>query len=474
MTQPAPDLTPSALAKRTILIIDDDEVDRMACRRTLARHRAFDMRIVEAALGAEGIRAVKDEHPDMVLLDYRLPDADGITVLRQIGEVEHDHPNEAPSVVIMTGARDLDIAVDAMRLGARDYLVKDGDKTYLELLPAVLDRIHEERALRDQMRQAEDALRTTNERLEQRVQERTAELVAERQLAMITLTSIVDAVFVMDNEGRVLQMNPAAEHMTGTDSEALIGQLLCDRITFLEESSRHKLVKPPGLAAGLPEDTVLILVREDGEELFVRTTGGKMHDTDGKDIGIVTVLHDITRLHARSHALMYQATHDALTDLPNRLLFTDRLSQSINHAGHNDEKLAVVFLDLDGFKQVNDTFGHQVGDYLLQSVAQRLQGCIRESDSLARLSGDEFTMAVAGKGADRNVQMVAAKVLREMTAPFDVDGKEIRIGISLGISIFPDDGTSIDELMEKADAAMYEAKALGGSAYRYYSPGSAA
>ncbi|WP_292935864.1 diguanylate cyclase [Noviherbaspirillum sp.] len=474
MTQPAPDTIPDALARRTILIIDDDEVDRMACRRTLSGHRAFNVRILEAALGAEGIRAVKDEHPDMVLLDYRLPDADGITVLRQIGEVGHDHPNEAPSVVIMTGARDLEIAVDAMRLGARDYLVKDTDKTYLELLPAVLDRIHEERTLRDQMRQAEEALRTTNERLEQRVQERTAELAAERQLAMITLTSIVDAVFVMDNDGRVLQMNPAAAHMTGTGSEELIGQLLSDRISFLEESSRRKLMKPPGLAADLPEDAVLILVREDRTELFVRVTGGTMHDTGGKDIGVVTVLHDVTRLHARSHALMYQATHDALTDLPNRLLFTDRLSQSINHAGHNDEKLAVVFLDLDGFKQVNDTFGHQVGDHLLQSVAQRLQGCIRESDSLARMSGDEFTMTVAGKSADKSVQTVAAKVIHELTAPFDVDGKEIRIGTSVGISIFPDDGTSVDELMEKADAAMYEAKSRGGSAYRYYSPGSAA
>ena len=458
------------LDEKSILIVDDDEVDRTACRRALSRHGFGHARILEADMGENGLLLIWREHPDIVLLDYRLPDADGIQVLRQIASPSGVLVSDMPSVVMMTGAAEIEVAVEAMRLGARDYLVKDTEMRYLDLLPEVLDRILEERVLRAQMLQAREALQAVNQQLELSVQERAAELFAEREQAMITLASIADAVFVLDNDGRVRQMNPAAERITGENRANLIGCQLSNCITFLDAENRRAVARSPGQ---LPEDTSLILVRRDGSELVVKASGGKMRTDRGEVRGMVIVFHDITREHARSHALMYQATHDPLTDLPNRLLFADRLSQSINHADHNNEKLAVVFLDLDGFKNVNDTFGHHVGDHLLRSVAIRLQGCIRESDSLARLAGDEFTMVVSGKNADQGVQNVASKVIRELTTPFDVDGNEIQIGTSVGISIFPDDGASADELMEKADAAMYEAKMRGGSAYRYYSAGRA-
>ncbi|MDQ9169651.1 diguanylate cyclase [Oxalobacteraceae bacterium R-40] len=471
----------------TVLIIDDDEVDRMACRRAILKSRFSKCRIMEAELGEDGIRMIRTEHPAIVLLDYRLPDTDGIEVLRTLSRMG----DETPAVVMMTGARDLEIAVESLRLCARDYLVKDAERNYLALLPEILGRIIRERRLIEQKREAEEALRLANQTLEQRVRERTSELeqtndalnrevsmrkwmsevlFEERERAMITLSSITDAVFVLNNNGEVLHMNPAAERLVGMKSAELTGKALCEQVIFLEEGSRKRWTKTFSEYVPYHGTEALILIREDGKEIVLSASGGAMHDSKGKETGIVMVLRDITIEHLRNSHLTYQATHDALTGLPNRILFSDRLAQSINHASRNAEKIAILFLDLDGFKKVNDSFGHGVGDNLLHSVADRLKGCLRDGDSLARLGGDEFTMIVSGNAADTGVRSVANKVIQQLTTPFDIEGNELRIGTSVGISIFPDDGEKVDELLEKADAAMYQAKAQGGKSYTFYSP----
>lgn len=174
----------------------------------------------------------------------------------------------------------------------------------------------------------------------------------------------------------------------------------------------------------------------------------------------------VTNEQLRTMALL-----DALTGLPNRVLLNDRLQQAIVHADRNRGCCALMFVDLDGFKGVNDTHGHQVGDELLKSVAGRLTRCLRREDTVARTGGDEFIIVLGGLGKGRFLAEVGAKITREMVHPFDIQGRELSISCSIGISVYPDDGDRLELLLRNADVAMYQAKVGGRNGYRFYEPG---
>jgi diguanylate cyclase (GGDEF)-like protein/PAS domain S-box-containing protein len=327
---------------------------------------------------------------------------------------------------------------------------------------------------------AEEELKLAYAMLERRVEERTAELVRandalfeERERALITLRSIADAVIVTDAHGCISQLNAAGEKLLGRRSAEVSGKQLPEVLPLIDEATRRPVDSAfwrtilEDNNATHPEPA--ILANAEGNEAVIMISAAPIRDHFGRISGAVVVLHDVTKERARTQMLAYQATHDTLTDLPNRSLFLDRLAHYLAHARRYEEKLAVVFLDLDGFKAVNDNFGHSAGDILLKSVAQRLKRCVRQDDSLARLAGDEFTMIVTGPDADRGVDNVATKVIGELCAPFEIEGREIQIGTSVGISVYPDDGSDVGVLMEKADMAMYRAKAGGGKGYHYFS-----
>lgn len=458
-----------------LLIIEDDEIDRIDCRRTLSSLPSWRFILEEAELGRDGLRLITSHRPAFVLLDYRLPDIDGIEILERISVEELD-----TMVILLTGCQELDVAVKAMKLGAFDYLVKDSNRHYLHLLPHSLERAMAEHTLRIEKLRAEEELKAAYAGLEKRVAERTAALVRanealfeERERALITLRSIADAVIVTDIHGHITQLNGAGEKLLGKQSAEVSGKPLPEVLPLMSEAT-HLPVDSAFWQAVLGKDVATpvdscILRNANGNEAIIMISAAPIHDRRGKMTGSVVVLHDITKERARTRMLAYQATHDSLTDLPNRMLFLDLLSHYLAHAQRHDEKLAIVFLDLDGFKAVNDNFGHSAGDSLLKSVAQRLRRCVRKDDSLARLAGDEFTLILAGPDAERGADNVAAKVIGELCTPFEIEGKEIQIGTSIGISVYPDDGDDADVLVQKADMAMYRAKANGGKGYRYFS-----
>jgi len=209
--------------------------------------------------------------------------------------------------------------------------------------------------------------------------------------------------------------------------------------------------------------------RRNGEVFPVRQTISAIRDAQGNVSHYVSVFHDISQRVKQEEKIRHQAYHDPLTGLPNRLLFHDRLNMALAEARRHERYLGVMFLDLIRFKQVNDTYGHLVGDRLLQNVAQRLSACIREEDTASRLAGDEFTLLLPNLRTPQDAAVVADSVIQALAAPVEIDECQIQVETSIGIACFPGDGNRADDLIERADAAMYEAKSGSKSGYAFAS-----
>jgi diguanylate cyclase (GGDEF)-like protein len=190
-----------------------------------------------------------------------------------------------------------------------------------------------------------------------------------------------------------------------------------------------------------------------------------LKDAKGKVVNRIGIFSDITQSRAEQETVVHHAQHDFLTNLPNRLLFRDRFKQHLAMAKRHEKKFAVIYIDLDRFKPVNDTFGHQVGDQLLVAVAERLKAQVREVDTVSRFGGDEFSILLSEVMSRKDVTTLAEKILLALNQPFLLDGHTINISGSLGIAVYPDDGRDMDAIMNKADAAMYKAKRKGTNTY---------
>jgi diguanylate cyclase (GGDEF)-like protein len=220
-----------------------------------------------------------------------------------------------------------------------------------------------------------------------------------------------------------------------------------------------------GLALGC------ILVRRDGSEVEIEDSAAPIHNRDGGVAGAVIVFHDAAKSRAMAEKLAHLARHDFLTGLPNPALLTERLTQAIALGRRHHKQVALLFLDLDDFKGVNDTYGHVIGDRLLQSVAARLEACVRTTDTVCRRGGDEFVILLAEIEDPQDAARVAEKVLAVLLEPHVVEGVTLQIRASIGISLYPDDGDDANDLIKNADTAMYHAKAEGLSGYRYFGAG---
>ncbi|MEO5353479.1 MAG: EAL domain-containing protein [Magnetococcus sp. XQGC-1] len=222
----------------------------------------------------------------------------------------------------------------------------------------------------------------------------------------------------------------------------------------------------PGELGGIPAE--LTLIRGDDREvtLETNTTQVEMHG----ELALCTVAKDISQRKCQEERIRHQANYDNLTGLPNRTLFMDRLQREVVRAQRQNHRVALMFIDLDRFKWVNDTLGHAAGDDLLREVSHRLQACLRKSDTVARMGGDEFTAILPDMARGPYAERVAAEVLAQLVAPFTLCGQEVLISGSIGIAIFPDDAASLDELLRNADIAMYRAKGAGRNGYCFFTP----
>ncbi len=257
----------------------------------------------------------------------------------------------------------------------------------------------------------------------------------------VTLDSIGDAVLSTDLAGNITYLNPVAERMTGWSESEAVGRPLQEVMRIIDADSRKPVPNPLGVAmrcdtnASVSENALLI--GRDGRESAIEDTAAPIHDRNGKVTGAVIVFHDVGAARALSLRMSHLAQHDVLTGLPNRMLLADRLDRAIAAARRRGSSLAVLFLDLDHFKRINDRLGHAAGDQVLQSVARRLVASVRRSDTVSRHGGDEFVVLLSELACAEDAALSADNLLAAIAAPQGIDGRNLRVTASVGISVYP-------------------------------------
>jgi diguanylate cyclase (GGDEF)-like protein/PAS domain S-box-containing protein len=299
-------------------------------------------------------------------------------------------------------------------------------------------------------------------------------LFAEKERAQVTLNSIGDAVICTNTSGNITFLNSVAERMTGWLSQDAFGNPMSEVFRILDATSRDTVANPMDMA--IEQDRTMhlplncILIRRDGVEIPIEDSVAPIHNREGEPTGAVIVFRDVSAAHAMAEQMEHSAKHDFLTGLPNRMLLNDRISQAIAIAKRHGTQVALLFLDLDGFKHINDSLGHSIGDKLLQSIAKRLVGSVRASDTVSRQGGDEFIVLLFDVNHPEDSDCVARKILNAIAEPHLVDDHELHITASVGVSVYPDDGLDAETLIRNADTAMYQAKEDGTQICRFFEP----
>ncbi len=433
---------PRACALQNILLIQNDSADADAIRDALVNSGDGSFRVVWVRHCSDGLKALANQKTPgghvanriaAVLVDLSLPDSSGLESFERVFAAAPQVP-----ILILTNQEDEDIAKLAVHRGAQEYLLKARLDAYL--WPKAVTSMIE---------------RTAN----------TEALFEQSERAKVTLNSIGDAVMSTDVAGNVTYLNSVAETLTGWPHVEAVGHPLEEVFRIIDGITRAEARNPMAFAIRENKTVTLtpncILIRRDGAESPIEDSAAPIHDRHGQVTGAVVVFHDVSAARATTLRMAYLAQHDSLTDLPNRSLLNDRLTEAMSLAHRYRRQLAVLFLDVDRFKHVNDSLGHEVGDRLLQSIAQRLLGCVRASDTVSRQGGDEFVVLLSELAHAEDATVCADKILEVLRIPHRIDEHNVHVTASIGIVTYPDDGTDCETLMKHADFAMYHAKDSG-------------
>ncbi len=318
------------------------------------------------------------------------------------------------------------------------------------------------------IKQNERLLRRTNAALQAEITERT-EAEQEMHKLSTAIEQSADGIMLTDQEGRIEYVNSAVERMSGHDREQLIGKRLGVFKTDLHsEAITRRLWET--LHEGKVFQSTFINQRSNGEFFHQEETITPIRDKAGRITHFVSISKDVSQEVETQERLQHMAYHDQLTGLPNRSLFRDRLEQAMRKSQRSQKLVPIMFLDLDNFKDINDTLGHEIGDHLLEQVAERLKSHIRDGDTVARFGGDEFTLLLEGVSSVNGIASRAATLIDAFDTPFCVNNHTLFITASMGIAVYPSDARTIDDLFRAADTAMYQVKDAGRNAYRFFTP----
>ena len=432
-------MTIRIVSPKILLIQDNPDAAKNICGAlSSASGGPFEVEWVRNLSG--GLKRLIKEGIDAILLELSLPDSSGLETFDKLQAAAADIP-----ILILGGNDDEAQAKEGVARGAQDYLV-----------PGHLDAYSLTRAVRNaiERKAVEDAL------------------FLERERAVVTLNSIGDAVLCTDISGKVTYLNLVAETMTGWWRKEAIGKPIAEVFRIIDGATRKTARDPMEMAVEQNRTVGLtvncVLVRRDGFESAIEDSAAPIHDRAGRVIGAVIVFHDVSAALAMTIQMTHSAQHDVLTSLPNRLLLNDRITQSIAVARRQKKHLAVIFLDLDRFKYINDSLGHAIGDELLQSISKRLLANVRGSDTVSRQGGDEFVILLAEIARPQDAAISAQKLLHSLSAPHLLGGQELHIDGSIGISVYPADGNDAEMLIKSADTAMYHAKECGRNNFQFF------
>jgi diguanylate cyclase (GGDEF)-like protein/PAS domain S-box-containing protein len=423
-----------------ILLVEDNLADTELTVRELQRGGlTFEWHRVDTA--ADLTRECNDFAPSIVLSDFAMPNFDGLSALEIVRRIRPDVP-----FIFVSGTIGEETAIQSLRSGANDYILKSS----LSRLPTAVRR-----ALKDAVEQAE--------RLE------TEEALRLRDRAVEASVNPVLIVSATDPQMPIVYVNRAFEEVTGYSRDEVIGR----NCRLLQGADPHqpeidKIRR--AIAEQCDGRALLRNYRKDGSLFWNMLYVTPVRDPRTDQVShFVGVQHDITEIKRYQDELEHQANHDALTGLANRNLFRDRLEQGMRVAHRYGRACSVAFIDLDNFKLINDSLGHEIGDQVLKIVGERLAACIREGDTVARLGGDEFVLLVTEHGRDSGRLRVAHRVIAAIAQPFAIEQREFKVTCSIGIASFPHDGEDAETLLRNADTAMYRAKDLGRNTFQLYS-----
>ncbi|GGF65384.1 hypothetical protein GCM10011332_19350 [Terasakiella brassicae] len=545
-----------------ILVVDDDLIIRKLVSGFLSQ-KGYDTATCNNA--GDALTHLENQAVNLVVLDHLMdPGMNGLEMLKHL-RTQGSHV----AVVMLTGAEEHEVIVEAMQAGAQDFILKTGGNEFLLKLEQGVERALRVCLLEQKMREAHEALQQQAEFLQ------------------TVIDAVPTPIYYKDREGRYIGCNTAMADFIETPKSDIIGKkatelyesVLAERVSRLDDTlyaqgghsleelsftrsdgTHHLLLhkarfQEPGGAMGLVgavvditdrklyenelrlaqtvfETTSEAIVVTDAHNRiqavnpsFTHVTGYTEDEVIGRDPGFlssgrqdkafyhkmwlqlsqnghwhgeiwnrrkngdlyaewlsisavhnennettqyVAVFSDITKRIKAEELIRHQANYDALTNLPNRNLFLDRLSRSMVRAKRHKTQVALMFLDLDRFKSVNDTLGHNVGDALLQEAAVRISTCVRETDTVSRLGGDEFTVIIPDLHHVNDIEKIANKILYQLSQPFSLAGHEIFVSGSVGVTVFPDDGQDLEVLLRNADTAMYRAKEAGRNDFRFF------
>jgi diguanylate cyclase (GGDEF)-like protein len=438
--------------RATIVCVDDEWDILRSLGNQLKRHFGKDYDIELASSGEEALALCAEliaegRNIPAIVSDQRMQGMDGDALLIQLHTL---YPKTLK--IMLTGQADADSVGNVVNAAALyRYIRKPWDETDLILtVTEALRRFQQEQQLVEQ----NELLKKTNAKLE-----------SSLSLLLATFEATADGILVLDNAGKVVSFN---------QKFVRIWNLLDSNSTCLEEDLPDAIFKQIIEPDAIGFKALFLQINAQKHD-FLRLKNGNIveyylqpHQLEGNIVGRVWSFRDVTVEKQTEAIVKHQAWHDPLTNLPNRLLFEQKLTAALNNVANESKLIAVMFLDLDRFKEVNDTLGHAVGDLLLQSVVQRLVGCLREGDVMARWGGDEFVLLLPQIRHREDVSEIAHRLIEVLQPEFLLDRYSLNVTASIGIAMYPQDGIDGSTLLQNADAALYQSKKCGRNNYQHY------